>query len=119
MTTSAGDLAGHRWTSAEPTCVHAHLMPAVHRILTTSLSRKPMPGLKQPHGRLTLGIPSYKSVPRRYDAELAHQWKEGNTRCITIMWMATRRRLGRAAAAVAILFDDATRFDDGTIWVDN
>jgi SAM-dependent methyltransferase len=38
MTTSAADLAGYRWTSAEPTCAHAHLLPAVRRILADGLA---------------------------------------------------------------------------------
>jgi ABC-type phosphate/phosphonate transport system substrate-binding protein len=47
MTTSAADLAGYRWTSAEPTSAHAYLMPAVHCILTKSPSRKPVLGFSR------------------------------------------------------------------------
>jgi SAM-dependent methyltransferase len=32
-TATDADLAGYRWRSAEPTCAHAYLWPAVHRIL--------------------------------------------------------------------------------------
>jgi hypothetical protein len=69
MTTSAADLAGYRWTSAEPTSAHAYLMPAVHCILTKSPSRKPGLGLKQLHWGFD-------------HAELAHQRKKGSTHCL-------------------------------------
>ena len=38
MTTSTTELAGYRWTSAEATCAHGYLMPAVRRILADGLA---------------------------------------------------------------------------------
>jgi 2-polyprenyl-3-methyl-5-hydroxy-6-metoxy-1,4-benzoquinol methylase len=32
------DIAGYRWRSAEPTCAHAYLWPAVHRILARGVA---------------------------------------------------------------------------------
>jgi hypothetical protein len=49
-------------TVAEPNCVHVYLMPAVHRILTKSPSRKPVPGLKQLHWA-ALGRLTYRACP--------------------------------------------------------